>query len=52
MTFDNNGTRELLLPVSAESLSEYSTALVEGMSLQSAVNALYISCANRLRAQR
>ena len=52
MAFDNNGARELLLPVSAESLSEYSTALVEGMSLQSAVNALYISGANRLRAQR
>lgn len=45
-----NSTTELLLPVSAQSLNEYSTSLVEGISLQSALNALYICYTNRLRA--
>ena len=40
---------ELLIPVSSVTLPEYSTALVEGISLQSAINALYICYTNRLR---
>ena len=39
---------ELLIPVSSVTLPEYSTALVEGISLQSAINALYICYTNRL----
>lgn len=42
--------RELLLPVSSASLSEYRTSLIESVSLQCAINALYISYTNRLRA--
>lgn len=41
---------ELLIPVSSVTLPEYSTALVEGISLQSAINALYICYTNRLRS--
>ena len=43
-------TTELLIPVSSVAIPEYSTALVEGISLQSAINALYICCTNRLRS--
>ena len=41
--------RELVLPVSGESLSEYRTSLIEGMSLRCAIDALYICYTNRLR---
>lgn len=43
--------REMLLPVSDVSLSEYSTSLIEGISLQCAVDCLFMSYANRLRSR-
>lgn len=43
--------RELVLPVSSESLSEYRTSLIEGMSLRCAIDAVYICYTNRLRVQ-
>lgn len=51
-TLDSGGKDELLLPVSDQSLHEYSTALVEGISLQCAVNALYICFTNQLRGEK
>ena len=41
---------EMLLPVSSVSCPEYRTALVESMSLRCAIDAVYISYTNRLRA--
>lgn len=46
-----NATSELLLHVSDVSLREYETSLVEGLSLQCAIDALFMTYANRLRAQ-
>ncbi len=43
--------RELLLPVSTIALGEYSTSLIEGMSLQCAIDCLYMAYANRLRSR-
>ena len=45
-------SREMLMAVSPLALREYRTSLVEGISLRCAIDALYISYTNRLRAHR
>lgn len=45
-------SREMLVAVSPLALREYRTSLVEGISLRCAIDALYISYTNRLRAHR
>lgn len=42
---------ELLLPVSSVSLHEYRSSLVEGISLQCAIDALFITYTNQLRGK-
>lgn len=50
-TLDSKRNSELLLPVSKQTLHEYTTAPIESISLQCAVNALCISFTNRLRRE-